>query len=84
MADAVRAEATQAPTAGVVAAGQHEREGIHREGPWLTCSVGEEEPTRIAGWFVTSSPSRRAEQSGPPSLEIGQQRGRGHRLQGEF
>src|SRR5665811_2062421 len=79
MADAVRAEAAQAPAAGVVAAGQHERDRIHRERAWLTTSVREEEPA----WIVDRGEGGWKE-SGSSALEVDVDRGCSPGLKGEF
>jgi len=79
MADPVRAEASEASASGVVAAGQHERDRIHRERPRLAASVREEEPAGIVnrrggGW----------KEGGSSASEVGEDRGCSLRLQGEI
>jgi hypothetical protein len=49
VADPVGAERPEAPAPRVVAAGQHQRERVHREGPRFTGSRREEDPARIVG-----------------------------------
>ncbi len=79
MADAMRAKAAQAPAADVVAAGQHERDRIHRERPRFTASVREEEPA----WIVVRGGGGWKE-GGSTALEEGEDRGCSPRLKGEI
>jgi hypothetical protein len=77
MADPVRAERPQAPTSRVIAAGEHERDRVHRERLHaVTLAGGDEEPARVglavvAGLFdEVGSPALEVREEGRPGLGL--------------
>src|SRR5664279_1863220 len=68
MPDSMGAECPQAPASRVVAAGEHERDRVHREGLHaIALAGGDEEPARVR---LTRGEGV-LDEEGPPVLEVG-------------
>jgi hypothetical protein len=74
-------ERPQGPATSVIAAGQHQRERIHRERARFTRSRREEDPARIIGRACLGRGV--GDKGGPTSFEVGGEGGPGLGLEGD-
>src|SRR5450756_1891279 len=81
MPDSMGAECPQAPASRVVAAGEHERDRVHREGLHaIALAGGNEEPTRVR----LAGSARLLDEDWPSALEVGGEGGPGLGLEGDI